>query len=398
MFATKHPIAENARSCMLKTVKIKNFRGFRQFELHDLGRINLLVGANNSGKTSALEAIQLLCARDNLKPLADMIDRRGEYLWNERTSEKELDIRHLFHNHKIGIEDKDKIEVLGESRGIDKSEKLTIISDLRMKRRREASDNRLEIDPRGTDDDLDDFKSLQMILDWSSGQEQTGGCALNLSDQGGLSINSINSISIRARMGAFNILGSMETTEKSEFTTQFVTSSGLTVPKVIELFERVVLTPEEETVYQALRAVEPKIERIASVGSVSYNPLEESRQGFVVRANNSRMPIGSMGDGVWRMLGLTLAAVEASNGFLFVDEIDTGLHFSAMNKMWELIWEVSKRLDVQIFATTHSSDCWESLADVASRYDTTDDGITIQRIERNQPMGRANAYVSLQFG
>ena len=43
---------------MLKSVKIENFRGFKSFELQQLGRINLLVGENNTGKTSILEAIQ----------------------------------------------------------------------------------------------------------------------------------------------------------------------------------------------------------------------------------------------------------------------------------------------------------------------------------------------------
>ena len=53
---------------MLKSVKIENFRGFKSFELQQLGRINLLVGENNSGKTSILEAVQLLCSRTNLEP------------------------------------------------------------------------------------------------------------------------------------------------------------------------------------------------------------------------------------------------------------------------------------------------------------------------------------------
>ncbi|NES25231.1 MAG: AAA family ATPase, partial [Symploca sp. SIO3E6] len=47
---------------MLNTLKIENFRGFKSFELQQLGRVNLLVGVNNSGKTSILEAIQLLCS------------------------------------------------------------------------------------------------------------------------------------------------------------------------------------------------------------------------------------------------------------------------------------------------------------------------------------------------
>ena len=47
-------------------VKIDRFRGLRQMELLELGRINILVGPNNSGKTSVLEALAILC--DPLDP------------------------------------------------------------------------------------------------------------------------------------------------------------------------------------------------------------------------------------------------------------------------------------------------------------------------------------------
>jgi AAA15 family ATPase/GTPase len=40
---------------MFRSIKIENFRGFKHFELQQLGRINLLVGLNNSGKTFILE-------------------------------------------------------------------------------------------------------------------------------------------------------------------------------------------------------------------------------------------------------------------------------------------------------------------------------------------------------
>jgi ABC-type multidrug transport system ATPase subunit len=92
--------------------------------------------------------------------------------------------------------------------------------------------------------------------------------------------------------------------------------------------------------------------------------------------------IGSMGDGIWRMLGLSLAAACTKDGVLLVDEIDTGLHYSAMSKMWKMIWETAKQSNVQVFATTHSRDCWESLAEIAAMDDAETEGITIHRIEK----------------
>ena len=45
---------------MLKHLKIRNFRIFKALEIDRLGRINLIAGKNNAGKTSLLEAVFLL--------------------------------------------------------------------------------------------------------------------------------------------------------------------------------------------------------------------------------------------------------------------------------------------------------------------------------------------------
>ncbi len=87
---------------MFKSIKIENFRCFQSFELQQLGRVNLLVGKNNSGKTSILEAIQILSSQNNLQPLAEIMINRGEYLWDDDgRGQRELDIRHLFYGHEI---------------------------------------------------------------------------------------------------------------------------------------------------------------------------------------------------------------------------------------------------------------------------------------------------------
>jgi AAA15 family ATPase/GTPase len=92
-----------------------------------------------------------------------------------------------------------------------------------------------------------------------------------------------------------------------------------------------------------------------------------------------------MGDGIWRILGLILALVNVKDGVLLVDEIDTGLHYSVMLDMWKIVCQVAKRLNVQVFATTHNSDCWKSLAAVANSENALENGITIQRIEKGKP-------------
>jgi AAA15 family ATPase/GTPase len=145
------------------------------------------------------------------------------------------------------------------------------------------------------------------------------------------------------------------------------------------------LTAEEEFVIEALRTIEPSLERIAP-GEIRFREAT-SRTGFRVRlaGSDKPIPIGSMGDGIWRMLGLSLAMVNARNGVLLVDEIDTGLHFGVMSNMWKLVWTMAKRLNVQVFATTHNSDCWTSLASIANAEHPSQEGITIQRIDKDKP-------------
>ena len=45
---------------MIKSIQIKGYRGFSEFEMKGLERVTLLVGTNNSGKTSAMVALRRL--------------------------------------------------------------------------------------------------------------------------------------------------------------------------------------------------------------------------------------------------------------------------------------------------------------------------------------------------
>lgn len=65
---------------MLNSLKIENFRSFENYEMRDLGRINLIVGKNNSGKTSVLEALHLVASQGNENALWQILSQRSEYI------------------------------------------------------------------------------------------------------------------------------------------------------------------------------------------------------------------------------------------------------------------------------------------------------------------------------
>ncbi|WP_346292895.1 AAA family ATPase [Sphaerothrix gracilis] len=338
---------------MLRSLKIENFRCFKAFELQQLGRLNLFVGTNNSGKTSILEAVQLLNSQAAFDSLREVMLSRGEYILNdERSGSRELDVRHLFYGHEIDI-----------------GSNFSIISNTNIDKEKQEGIT-VSIEHTGQLSLFENLRELALAVEWRLDQNSES-IKLPLSLEEGLPIGYLRRI-----RRDFDI---------SKAKTQFVTSSSLTTEEMINLFNKVVLTDEEDFVIEALQTIEPKIERIAPGELRTRNP--GLRDGFRVRLSNSEqpIPIGSMGDGIWRLLALTLSIVNARNGFLLVDEVDTGLHFSVMSDMWKLVWTAAKRLNVQVFATTHSNDCWTSLAAIANAENPSEEGITIQRIEKDKP-------------
>jgi predicted ATPase len=134
----------------------------------------------------------------------------------------------------------------------------------------------------------------------------------------------------------------------------------------------------------AIRIIDDEIEGFRTTPLPSGRRYH-SRECIILklRGLTNPVPIGSLGDGIWRLFTLATAMASAPGGVVLIDDIDTGLHYSIMEQMWRHIASMAIRLDVQVFATTHSRDCYEALSAV-------EEGCaTIHRIER----GRTSSVV-----
>jgi hypothetical protein len=354
---------------MIRTLVINRLRGFDHFELRDLGTVNLLVGTNNSGKTTVLESIQMLSAPGDIYSVFRILSRRGEDWWDasDRTrGTRYVDIRRLYCGHEIKKGSRFDVQAITNSR----NRKFTAEIIDAPANVLSGSPTLFGPDARPEDSSEELMSPSALRLAWDEKAETSYSIPINR--KGGLSAEILRRASVGAESG-----------ERS----RFITSAALSPEAVVELFETIVLTPDEDLVIEALKIIEPSIERIATSGSdrLRSGP-DTSRGGVLVRCKSieGRIPIGSMGDGIWRMLGLALALVRAGDGILLVDEIDTGLHFTVMANLWRLIYKTAKRLNVQVFATTHSRDCYESLAVICREQVAKGSDITIQRIEKER--------------
>lgn len=371
---------------MYSSIRIQGYRGLDSFRMEGLGRVNLLVGKNNCGKTSILECIELLRSAGDPHVLSSIAGRRGEWGYEgERDARaalgprpEPLDVSHLFANHRlpdaIRLETErfgdlvTPAEVAGATDGVirieadrvdgvvaDWNDRVTVYVEDRSGSGR---------DERAASREGDEYENLALRVEWSNAEDDYRAF---LTDEGFL-------------LGPRRLA---RTRNGSSQAVQFVRTSGMTATEVVRTYGKFVLTDKDEPITQALRIVEPAVERLAPLPDDRRILYRDSPGGVVLRLRDvgDRVPIGSMGDGTWRMLGLALAIANAEGGVLLVDEIDTGLHYSVMEDMWRMVTEQAAELSVQVFATTHSHDCVESLAPIA---ESEAGDVTIQRIERKR--------------
>src|SRR5216684_2837246 len=62
---------------MIGSVEITNFRGVREGKIEGLGPLSILVGPNNSGKSTCLEAMMCVAVSNNARNVWYYLSRRG---------------------------------------------------------------------------------------------------------------------------------------------------------------------------------------------------------------------------------------------------------------------------------------------------------------------------------
>ena len=90
------------------------------------------------------------------------------------------------------------------------------------------------------------------------------------------------------------------------------------------------------------------------------------------KVNGKYRDIVEFGDGLRHYISIICALYAREKGYLFIDEIDNGIHYTQLDRLWELILTLSKKANCQVFAVTHSKEMLESFARVAKKINEQD--------------------------
>ena len=105
-------------------------------------------------------------------------------------------------------------------------------------------------------------------------------------------------------------------------------------------------------------------------------------------ADGVQLPLHDLGGGVVRLYRLMLSFFASRDGILLADEMENGIHHSALREIWIRARHWMREWNVQLVATTHSAECIE--AAVESYSDTPED-LSIHKLFINEKTGNVEA-------
>ena len=310
---------------MLRSFTLKNFRCFQYLTLEPLERVNLIAGKNNVGKTSLLEAIFIFINPTNPESLFQVNRLRGLTIISRIEDIEEM--KGFFFDQDV-----DKIIELSSIEGNNLQRSLKI-------RFLEPGESPLSIFDPLFDNELfqaneslttEDRSYDTIVLDYQDPTSKTGTSRTTVRADGRL----------------------LRSSRRQKFPLGiYLTTSTRSPREDSERFSNLERVGRQDEVLKTLRLLEPRLQRLTLL-VVDREPIIHGDIGM-----NELVPLPLMGEGIGRLLSIILAIANAKGGTILIDEIENGLHYSVLTDVWKAIADAARRVDVQIFATTHSQEC-----------------------------------------
>lgn len=356
-------IESDAHSPMLTQVDLARYRGFQTFKVRGLSRVNLFVGMNNSGKTALLEAIHFLATGGDPSVLAQAAFRRGELVVRRADAPALVEVSHFFHGHQLVVNG--DFSLSGNNGYSQVSVRVIALPE--EKKPSESPPTR-------------PTRPAQFAIKIERGRRRSPEPRIYpLYPQGGVLFEDPAPWRLEVEERAFP--GRM--LRPSETPSRFIGTDLVDALSLAEMLDGVAVLGNETMLADALRLLDSKLQYIRQLSGLTTLGFRGSRAGVIAKLDRPEtpVPLGSLGEGMRRMLTLAAALATTRGGYLFVDEVDTGLHYSVMHKMWELIITTAAAYDIQVFTTTHSYDCIFGLAKLFRRQPDLKQFMSVQRVE-----------------
>ena len=306
---------------MITNLNIENFRGIQKLSIKEMRRLVLLSGNNNVGKSSVLEAVFFMM--DHLSP--DSFSRMNGF--------RGLNI---------------------PTNGVSLWEPLFYQMN---------PDNSIRIQAKRGEDTL----TLSYAKDDSYIPALNGGIPKNVA--GSFQSSAKRNYTLRFD---FQVEGSADYSEIGHYAasengvlrelvdddgdkqvmqlsyTSFVNNNFVRTDRaILDRMGKAEINGEKEKLIHFLNRIDSSISDIVTLSTNGISQL-------YINTNRKLLPVQFSGDGINKLLYIVLSIMDARDGILLIDEIDTGFHYSMYEDLWKIVSDVSRDYNCQVIATTHS--------------------------------------------
>lgn len=296
-------------------IQIQEFKKIIGLEIEGLRRINLFAGPNNSGKTTILEAVYLLCHQNDISALLELAKARNrttgvtpQYLYS--LLEQDITLRGEFNDCTVS-----------------------------------ASIVRYQ-DPQV--EKYDDY--ITSIQACGEVEDQSARMKLHLYEG-----NQPNREYAAIQHICKSLYSSPYYYQPEELYQLFAKATEAKINGKM-VFEKVL---------EFIRRIDPGIKNIFLVEENGEKSFRVDSDAFQDR----NVELSSYGEGLVRIFELALSVSNCRNGVLLVDEFETAIHYSLLVEFTEFIHRLADEFNVQIFITTHSKECIDAFVKNGYRND-----------------------------
>jgi AAA15 family ATPase/GTPase len=324
---------------MIKKISVFNFKVLRGLKNVSLNKITLIGGRNNAGKSSLLEALFLYLDRKN----ADMFAR--QVMWRSLINmplEPSQYWEPFFYNFDLSK----KIAIEMDSKELESGRlEITYQNNFVPKVPIPAMNNGVILPTTTQSASRQSFSALSI-------QHETGvntdiKMHLIMTSQ---AISCLIEHDISAQIPIAVFMNSIQILDISN-------------PERLGILDK---KNEQAKILPLLRMFEPKLERLILIKSGPNDIIH------AVIDDKKATPVHLLGDGFCRCLSIILALATNTDGVLFIDEIENGIHHSLLTEFWSFLIEASNIYNCQIIATTHSYEMIQAFCEAVNEKDFND--------------------------
>ena len=345
----------------IKLIEINGLRGIKKLTVSDLSKINLIVGDNNSGKTTFLEAIQLLFAESQLSSVKNVINQRTVLNLHDNS----------FYTSFIKMFNVEQDNKLLDFDIYAESNKGQIVFEMKGREKVVSGDDALQISTMSSRQKATYKKSSAILPE-----------------------------TVKVFSGSIISQNGKKPIEKEiQFTSLDTTVTGPVIKKKVyyipsfghlrfDLLQNIVDNPEyKKLAISILKQFDDSIVDICYTKADDGSFLES-----VITENGAIMPFSVYGDGIKKILYIMNKLFEASDSILLIDEIETGLHKKYYDSLFPVVFALAKKLNVQLFIATHSMEAIDASLKYGEYEEKTNDNdpikvITLKKVNTENGKG-----------